>query len=61
MTGVTGMRIVRAIIAGERDPKRARGSPRRQVASSSVATIRDALTGNYRPSTVFALRQAVEL
>jgi transposase len=28
---------------------------------SSVETIREALTGNYRPEHVFALRQAVEL
>ncbi len=60
ITGVTGMKILRAIIAGERDPNML--SAHRDVrCKASVATIREALTGNYVPEHVFALRQAVEL
>ena len=60
ITGVTGMKIVRAIIAGERDPS-VLAAHRDVRCKASIATIRAALTGNYRPEHVFALRQAVEL
>lgn len=60
ITGVTGMRILRAIIGGERDAD-VLAAHRDVRCKASVATIREALTGNYRPEHVFALRQAVEL
>jgi transposase len=54
------MKIVRAIIEGVRDP--ARLAEHRDIrCKASEETIRDALTGNYRPEHVFALKQAVEL
>jgi hypothetical protein len=60
ITGVTGMKILRSIVDGETDP--ALLAEYRDVrCKSSVATIRDALTGNYRAEHVFALRQALEL
>jgi transposase len=60
VTGVTGMKIIRAILDGERDP--AKLAAFRDVrCKESVETIRDALVGNCRPEHVFALRQAVEL
>lgn len=60
ITGVTGMKILRAIVAGERDVDVL--SQHRDVrCKASVETIRGALTGNYRPEHVFALRQAIEL
>lgn len=60
ITGVTGMKILRAIVAGERDVDVL--SQYRDVrCKASVETIRGALTGNYRPEHVFALRQAIEL
>lgn len=60
ITGVTGMKIIRAILDGERNP--ATLAEFRDVrCKSSVATICAALTGNYRAEHVFALRQAVEL
>jgi transposase len=60
ITGVTGMRIIRSIIAGTRAPEvlAAFRDPR---CAASDATLRAALTGNYRPEHVFALRQALEL
>lgn len=60
ITGVTGMAIIRAIIAGERDPATlaALRDPR---CHATVETIRQALVGNDREEHVFALTQAVEL
>lgn len=60
ITGVTGMKIIRAIVAGDRDPKLL--AEHRDVrCKASAETIEQALTGNYRSEHVFALRQAVEL
>jgi transposase len=60
VTGVTGMKIIRAILDGERDT--AKLAAFRDVrCKESVETIREGLVGNYRPEHVFALRQAVEL
>lgn len=60
ITGLTGMRIIRAIIAGEHDPA-VLAQFRDGRCKASVETIRDALTGNYRPEHVFALRHALEI
>jgi len=60
ITGVTGMKILRAIVGGERDPN-VLATHRDVRCKASVATISEALTGNYRPEHVFALRQAIEL
>ncbi|HXZ10196.1 MAG TPA: IS110 family transposase [Paraburkholderia sp.] len=58
ITGVTGMRIIRAIVAGERDP--ARLAAMRDVrCKESLETIRKALVGNYQPEHIFALKQAL--
>ncbi len=60
ITGVTGMKILRAILAGERDTD-VLAAHRDVRCKASVATIREALTGTYVPEHLFALRQAVEL
>lgn len=60
ITGVTGMKIVRDIVDGQTDPELL-AAHRDMRCKASVETIRDALTGNYRPEHVFALRQALEL
>ena len=60
LTGVTGMKIIRAILAGERDPK-ALASHRERRCKHPVETIAKALQGNWRQEPLFALRQAVEL
>jgi transposase len=54
------MKILRAIVAGERDVA-VLAEFRDVRCKSSVETIRQALTGNFRPEHVFALRQALEL
>jgi transposase len=60
ITGVTGMRIIRAIVAGTQTPATL-ATFRDARCAAPEETIREALTGNYRPEHVFALRQALEL
>jgi transposase len=60
ITGVTGMKIVRAIVAGERDTA-VLAEFRDVRCKATVATIREVLSGNFRAEHVFALQQALEL
>jgi transposase len=60
ITGVTGMRIIRAILDGTRDPKLL-AQYRDWRCKEPVETISKALAGNYRSEHLFALRQALEL
>jgi transposase len=60
ITGATGLRIIRAILAGERDPAML-AELRDTRCHASVETITKALTGNYRAEHLFALEQALAL
>jgi len=60
ITGVTGMQIIRAIVAGERAPKVLAAFRNHQCAKSSQE-IEKALQGTYKREHIFALKQAVEL
>lgn len=60
LTGATGMKIVRAIVAGERDPKTL-AQLRDVRCKASAQTICAALSGNYQPEHLFALTQALAL
>jgi len=60
ITGVTGMRIIKAIVAGERDPIKL-AAFRDKRCKNDVQTIARSLRGNYRPEHLFSLQQAVEL
>ncbi|MCZ7448257.1 IS110 family transposase [Agrobacterium rhizogenes] len=60
ITGATGMAIIRAIVAGERDPAKL-ATHRDPRCHASVETIRQALVGNDREEHIFALTQALEL
>ena len=60
ITGVTGMRIIRAIVAGERDP-RPLAQYRDYRIKSSADTIAKALEGDYRAEHVFTLTQSLAL
>ena len=60
ITGATGMRIIRAVLAGERDPHRL-AALRDKRCKNSAATIARALQGDWREEHLFALSQAVEL
>jgi transposase len=60
ITGATGMRIIRAIVAGERNPD-VLATFRDVRCHSSIETIRAALVGNDRDEHIFALTQSLEL
>lgn len=60
LSGQTGLRIVRAILQGERDRLKLAALKDARV-KSSLATIAKSLEGDYRAEHLFALRQAVEL
>jgi transposase len=60
ITGVSGLRIIRAILGGQRDPKKL-AAMREPTCRNSEQTIAKALVGNYREEHLFALKQAVEL
>jgi transposase len=60
MTGATGMRIIRAIVAGERDPA-VLATHRDRRCHASAEDIVAALAGNWREEHVFALGPALEL
>ena len=56
LTGQTGLKIVRGILDGERDPERL-AAYRDYHCHASHSEIMAALTGNYRTEHLFALRQ----
>ena len=60
ITGVTGLRILRDIVAGQRDPQRL-AEHRDHRCRASKPEIIAALTGNYRPEHLFVLTQNLEL
>src|SRR5439155_26916456 len=60
VTGVTGTRILDAILAGERDPHRL-AALRHERCRKSEAEIALALTGTCRDEHLFELREALEL
>jgi transposase len=59
ITGKTGMTIIRAILAGERDPQRL-AIYRDKRCKHDQATIAKALEGHWRAEHRFALQQAVD-
>ena len=60
ITGVTGMRIIRAIVSGERNPQ-VLAVMRNEGCRNDEETIAKALEGTWREEHIFALCQAVEL
>ena len=60
VTGVSGMAIIRAIVAGERRPAKL-AKLRNGRCQRSEAEIAKALTGSYRAEHLFALKQALTL
>lgn len=60
VTGVTGMKIIRAIVAGQRDPQ-ILAQMRDVRCKATQETVRAALVGNYQPEHLFALAQALAL
>jgi transposase len=60
VTGLSGLRIIQAILQGERDPQKLSALADRRVRASR-ATIAKALQGDYRSEHLFVLRSAFEL
>ena len=60
IVGQTGMKILKAIVGGERDPQRL-AKHRHERCKASEAEIASALCGNWRKEQLFALRQALKL
>jgi transposase len=58
--GVTGQKIVRAILAGERDPRVLAALRDRRIKASEEDIVKS-LRGNWREEHLFSLRQAVSL
>lgn len=60
ITGVTGMKIMNAIVSGETDSLKL-AKLRDHRCKNSVLTIAKALKGNYRKEHVFSLKQSLDL
>lgn len=60
VTGETGLRIIRAIVAGERDPEML-AALRDRNCKKSAAEIGKALTGTWRSEQLFIIQQSLEL
>jgi transposase len=60
LDGVTGMAILRAIVAGERDPRQL-AALRDPHCRKSEAEIADQLTGHWREDHLFSLQQALKM
>jgi transposase len=60
ITGQTGLKIIRDIVAGQHDPVKL-AQHRHPRCRSSEEDIAKALRGNYRPEHLFALQQALDL
>jgi hypothetical protein len=60
VTGETGMAIIRAIVAGERDPEKL-AAYRERNCKKSAEEIGQALTGTWRAEHLFVLKQSLEM
>src|ERR1700675_1860843 len=60
LSGVTGQHIVRAILKGERDPRKLAELSHPQIRASRPE-IAKSLEGNWRPELLFVLQQEVEM
>ena len=60
ITGVTGMKIIRSVVAGEHSPE-VLASYRDRRCAKSESEIAKSLEGHYKQEHLFALQQAVEL
>ena len=61
IAGVSGMKIIRAILKGERDPIKLTEMCNYQILRKKKTIVIESLKGNYKNEQLFALRQAVEI
>src|SRR3984893_18202910 len=60
LSGLTGQTIVRAILAGERDPRKLAELSHPQIRASREEIVKS-LEGNWRPELLFVLKQEMEM
>jgi transposase len=60
LNGETGLRILDALLAGERDPKKLVELRDAQCSKTTQAELAKALEGDWRPEHLFVLRQSLE-
>jgi transposase len=60
VTGASGMRVIRAIVAGQRDPKALLELCDVQIRKSKAAKVIESLRATWQPEHVFALRHALD-
>src|SRR5713101_6699298 len=60
LSGLTGQTIVRAILAGERDPRKLAELRHPQIRASREEIVKS-LEGNWRPELLFVLKQEMEM
>ena len=61
LTGVSGLKVVRAILHGEREPARLQALCDEQILKKKAAAVKESLRGCWKAEQLFALRQALEL
>ncbi len=61
LTGMSGQKLVRAIVRGERDPERLLALCDPQIRDKKAGRLRAALRGTWKAEHLFALKQALEL
>lgn len=59
LTGKSGLAVIRAILAGERDPQRLLELCDHQIRQKKAAAVRESLRGTWREEHLFALRQGL--
>ena len=60
LAGVSGMAVVRAIVAGERDPQRLLALCDKRIQRSKAEGVKESLRGTWADEHLFALSQAVQ-
>jgi transposase len=61
ITGVSGLKILRAIIQGEKDPIKLTEMCDRQILNNKKDLVTESLRGYYKEEDIFTLRQALEI
>jgi transposase len=61
LTGVSGLKVVRAILEGQRDPAQLLALCDVQIQKKKSRAVKESLRGCWKDEQLFALRQAVEL
>jgi transposase len=59
LTGVSGLKVIRAILDGERDPERLLALCDIQIQKKKAERVRESLRGTWKAEHLFALRQAL--